>query len=239
MFGTARPVVAVDGDVAALVDLRRRSPRGPCPPVQPERPLEARTFSASISSPLDERRHDAAARRRGGCSCVVCPRWNVDAERLHRAAQALADLGVEERQEARAALDERHLHVHRREHRRVLAADDAAADDEHRLREAIDLEDGVRVVDVLVVERDVRRVVRLRARGHEEHLARDPPGRAAAAGDLDGVGVDEARRRRGGAGTPCRSRFHWMRATSSSRTASLRDRSRGTAASVLSSTLRP
>ena len=82
---------------------------------------------------------------------------------------------------------------HRGEHRRVLAADDAAADDEHRLRQAVDLQDGVGVVDVLVVERDVRRVVRLRAGGDEEHLARQPPRRAAGARDLDGVRVDEAR----------------------------------------------
>ncbi len=116
-----------------------------------------------------------------------------DPHRLHRASEPIGDLGVEEGEQARAALHERHLHAHRSEHRGVLAADHAASHDEHRLGEAIDHEDRVRVVHVLVVEGDVRRVVRARAGGDEEELARHTPRGTAAARDLDGVRVDEAR----------------------------------------------
>ncbi len=81
--------------------------------------------------------------------------------------------------------------MHRGEHRGVLAADDAAAKDRHRLRQAIDLEDRVGVVDVLVLERDAGRVVWRRAGGNEEELARHPA-HAVGCIDLDRVGVDES-----------------------------------------------
>ncbi len=81
-------------------------------------------------------------------------------ERLHRATQALGDLFVEERQETRSSLHERDGDAHRREHRRVLAPDDASTHDDQAPREAVDLQDRVRVVDVFVIEGNVRRMMR-------------------------------------------------------------------------------
>jgi hypothetical protein len=66
--------------------------------------------------------------------------------------------------------------------------------DEHRLREAVDLQDGVRVVDVLVVEGDALRVVRLGAGRDQEEFARDARRAGSRGGEeLDGVRIDEPR----------------------------------------------
>ncbi len=176
--------------VAALVDAhaQRLEPQ----PVGPARPSARREDLLGFDlEAVVERRHDAApldaldALRR-------LPEEERDPERLHRAAKALGDLHVEERKEPRTTFDERHLHVHRGEHRRVLASDDPSADDEHRLRQAVDLEDRVRVVDVFVVEGNVGGVVRLGAGRDEKHLARDASGRSRA-DQLDRVRVHEVR----------------------------------------------
>ncbi len=94
-----------------------------------------------------------------------------DAERRERRLQARAHLRVEERKQTIASFEQRDLDVHRREHRRVLAADHAAADDDHALRQAIEEQDGVGVRDVRA-ERDVRRLKRHGARRDEDHFAR-------------------------------------------------------------------
>ena len=110
-----RAVVAVDVDVAALVDLDadrlEPEPLGPSGAPARREDLLGVDLEAVV-----ERRHDApaldAADARGRPAEV-----ERDAERLHRAAQALGDLVVEERQEPRPPLDERDRDAHRREHR--------------------------------------------------------------------------------------------------------------------------
>ena len=93
-----------------------------------------------------------------------------DAERAHRVGEPLAHLRVQEREQAGARVDQVHLHAERREHARVLAADHAGADHGHRTREAVDAQDPVGVVDVLVVVRDAGRAVRRRAGRDQDHV---------------------------------------------------------------------
>ena len=90
-------------------------------------------------------------------------------------------------------LDQRYLDLQCREHRRVLAADDAAADDDHALGKAIELQDGVGVVDVRIVERDFGRLVRNRAGRDEHELPGHPAWRRPERHDFDRVRIDEAR----------------------------------------------
>ena len=71
--------------------------------------------------------------------------------------QGLADLAVEKLEQSRTALDECHAHAERAEHRSVLGADDAAAHDEHRRRQLLDVQDVVGGKNLAVVEGDVAR----------------------------------------------------------------------------------
>jgi hypothetical protein len=109
--------------------------------------------------------------------------------------EPFGDLRVDEVEEPRALLDDGYLQAERREHRRVLDADDAGTDDEHRRRDVVEEEQTVGVEDRLVVELDGARAVRARSRGDDDLLGAQPPVLGAAAQD-DGVRVDEA----GGAG---------------------------------------
>ena len=107
--------------------------------------------------------------------------------------QRLDDLRVDEREEAGLALDHRHAYADRREDRRVLDADHAGADDRHRRRDALELEDAVRVEHGAAVEVDVRRLHRRRADGDHDLLC----GHAAIAAlgaEVERVLVDEPRR---------------------------------------------
>ena len=54
-----------------------------------------------------------------------------------------------------AAFDQRHLDAQRRHHAGILDADDAAADDDHRLGQLLELQQRVGGEDRLVIERDV------------------------------------------------------------------------------------
>ena len=112
-------------------------------------------------------------------------------EIAHRAVEPLPHLQVQERQEPRSTVDERDLHVHRREHRRVFAADDSGTDDRHRVGEPVDLEHGVRIVHVLVVEGDVVGLERLRAGGDQHELRGDSSRRTSDRAHVDGMSVDE------------------------------------------------
>ena len=85
----------------------------------------------------------------------------------------------------------------RGEDRRVLAADHAAAHDDHAFRNAVHREDGIGIEDGFVVKRNFRRAVRLRAGGDQDHFAAQ--GRAAPCWicDVDGVRVFKTAPRRG------------------------------------------
>jgi hypothetical protein len=92
-----------------------------------------------------------------------------------------------------APVDEGDLHVHGREHGRVLAPDDPCAENGERLGEPIDHQDRVRVVHVLVVEGDIGRLKWLRTRRDEEALRREANRRHAESCHLDRVRIEESR----------------------------------------------
>ena len=79
------------------------------------------------------------------------------------------DVGVDDRQEPRAAIDEGHGDAERGEDRGVLGAHRAAADDNQAARQRLEVEDRLAVVDIGVVERHLGRMVRTRSR-REEHV---------------------------------------------------------------------
>src|SRR5205823_6328738 len=70
--------------------------------------------------------------------------------------------------------------------------DDAAADDNHRLRDLRQVEYFVAVDDVAPVDRDLVRSGRFRSGGDDEYIG-FVPGCSAAALDFDGLRVYEAR----------------------------------------------
>ena len=105
--------------------------------------------------------------------------------------EGLADLAVEEVEHAVALVDHRDLRPERAEHRRVLDADHAGADDDHRARHVVlELEQAVRVDHGPVVEVDGLRARRMGARGDHDPVR---PDRLVVALHLHGVGVDEVR----------------------------------------------
>ena len=101
---------------------------------------------------------------------------------------------VEELERPRPLIDHRHLHAERGEHRRVLDADHARADDDHRPRQLFEAEDRVGGRDGLAVDLHAGRLAGHRADGDEDVLG----GQAACAGRrLHDAACAGPRRRRG------------------------------------------
>ena len=129
---------------------------------------------------------------------VVTDRDDLLAEPERRAAlthekhQGLDHLGVDEVQDRRPGLDDRDLDVERGDHRGVLEADDARADDDEVPGEGLAREELIRVDDPLAVERHRRAVRRPRAAGDEDVLAVQD-GRPVGRVHLDGVRIGELR----------------------------------------------
>jgi hypothetical protein len=78
------------------------------------------------------------------------------------------DLCVRERQQPLSGIDEGHFDSECREDRRVLASDRTSADDDQVREGPINLEHGLRVVNIGIVERDPRRMERA-GPGRDEH----------------------------------------------------------------------
>src|SRR4051812_16135180 len=76
----------------------------------------------------------------------------------------------------------------------VFAADDAAPDDDHLLRDRLDGQQRVAIDDDLAVDVDPVRLLRMRASGDENEFARDAPDVLTEAAHLDGVSVENAGR---------------------------------------------
>ncbi len=116
------------------------------------------------------------------------------AEVAQRELQRAHDLGVAERQQLAARVDDRDLGADGGEDRGVFDADHTGADDHERLRDVVEVEDAVGVDDGLVVELDGGRACGPAAgRDHDRsrihHLAAAVGGR-----DHDRVVVGELRR---------------------------------------------
>ena len=108
--------------------------------------------------------------------------------------EARRKLAVEEGQEPLAALDERHARPEGRENRSVFAADHPTADDRERLRNAVEVQDAVRVLDVGIRERDAAGRQRRRPDRDERGVERQPAGRrAVGVEDADRPAVEESR----------------------------------------------
>ena len=77
--------------------------------------------------------------------------------------QRLDDFGVDEGQQARGLLDDRHPNPERGEDTRILASDNAGADDRQRCREILELQDVVAGKNAIAVQRHPRIARRLGA----------------------------------------------------------------------------
>ena len=93
----------------------------------------------------------------------------------HLVDQLVDDFLVEELERPRPLIDHRHLHAERGEHRRVLDADHAGADDDHRPRQLVEAEDRVGGRDGLAVDLHAGRLA-----GHGADGDQDVGGRQAA-----------------------------------------------------------
>src|SRR5262245_14326852 len=112
--------------------------------------------------------------------------------RAHLVDQLVDDLAIHELQRLLAALDQSHLNPERREHRRVLDADDAGAHHDQGARQLADPDDVVTGDHDLAVGADARRRRRRRADGDDEALGGDGP-RAVGVRDGDRVRSGEPR----------------------------------------------
>ncbi len=97
-------------------------------------------------------------------SCTFSFQWKMMPAALHRRLERLRNFGVEERQQLVAPVDDVDLRAERGEGAGVLAADHARADHRHRLRNAVELQDRVGVVDLALAEGKKRRAARARNR---------------------------------------------------------------------------
>src|SRR5208282_2802326 len=118
--------------------------------VAPTRPVLDKALSVMSSLPL--------ARR-------VRTRFTPFAQMVD---QAFDNLRVDEVEQPRAHIDKRHPHAKRREHARVLAADDAGADYREGARELVELHHVVAGKDVVTVERSARIAGRMSADGQHD-----------------------------------------------------------------------
>ena len=76
----------------------------------------------------------------------------ADAHFRHAGGQGLRNLAIQELQQPVAALDQRDLDAQSLKQARVLAADDAAAGDQHGLGDIADAQNGVGIVDARIFE---------------------------------------------------------------------------------------
>ena len=99
----------------------------------------------------------------------------------HRRLEGAGHLAVEERQQRVPPVDQMHLRPQRGERAGVLAADHPGTDDRQLSRQRLQLEDLVRVVDPVVVERELGRPQGRRPGGDQDVLApQHGPRRVAA-----------------------------------------------------------
>ncbi len=118
----------------------------------------------------------------------------AQAERHARLAQVVLkgfdDLGIDKLEDAAAALDQGHFDAQGAEHRGVLNADHAAADDDHGVRQVLEAQELVGRDDVGGIEGDVVRAGGGGAGGDDHVVGLEEFGRVFA-GDLDGLRVFE------------------------------------------------
>ena len=115
-----------------------------------------------------------------------------DPEVLEAPRHDLGDVLVLEREDARLPIDDVDLRLaEAREHRRVFAADDTGADDDHAARELGPALDVIARHDRLAVDRVLLRDARIGARRDEEVRRLELRRRPIRARDLDRMRVDE------------------------------------------------
>ena len=117
----------------------------------------------------------------------------VDIHRANAPRQGFGQLPVHEGEQLVATFDQMHIDAQRRKHAGVFAADNAAARDQHAVRQVVNVEDGVGIVDPRIMERQDRRVMRIGARGDQEHVALYMRWRCVFRRDRNRVIVDEGR----------------------------------------------
>jgi hypothetical protein len=105
--------------------------------------------------------------------------------------ECIGKLAVEERQQTSPAVDEGDLDAERGEDRGVLGADRAASDDQDPLGEPLEREHRLGVVDVGILERDVRGMVGPGPRCQQDHsCAKRPLPTLGVADDHASVGTE-------------------------------------------------
>ena len=113
-----------------------------------------------------------------------------DAHPAHVVLKRLGDFAVEEAEDLVPAFDERDLHPERRHHAGVLGADDAAADDDHRLGQLVELEEPSEQKTAWSLNGHVLGPGRAGAGRDHEDVGAQALG-VVRAGDLQQVGRDE------------------------------------------------
>jgi hypothetical protein len=114
----------------------------------------------------------------------------VHAELPHGRFQSRRQFGVQERQQAVAAVDQKRRHAQDGEHARVFTADHPGPDHGDRFGHLVYIEQFVRIMDAVVCERDARWPQRVTADGDAHLVPAEVPG-AGRRGHCHRVRVDE------------------------------------------------
>ncbi len=113
----------------------------------------------------------------------------ANAHRFHAGLQGTGNLRVQAADQAVAFLDDRDPDTQRGEDAGVLAADHAAANNQHGLGDFVQGKDRVRIIDARVVERESRRPVGIGARRQQNDLRLNRECGAAFRLDPDGMRI--------------------------------------------------
>ena len=153
MCGTEVRKSLVDLAAARACRPPARCSRSPARPWRPGgRPRRARSRRRS---PCPRRAGSARGPPTDSIASTLLAQAERDVVAAQQVLERLADLAVEEVERAVALVDDRDLGAERAEHRGVLDADHAGADDRHRARHApVELQQAVGVDDRAVVEGD-------------------------------------------------------------------------------------
>ncbi len=159
--------------------------------VEPTRPAAKSSISlATVAAVVEPARHAPPLGRLDAGDRRAEPQRHVAVAQI--VGELLDQLAIDEVEEGRARLDQRHGDVEGAEDRRIFDADHPGPDDGHAARQARQVDDLVRIEDRRAVERHVIGAERVRAAGDEGELGSVDVRFAVLARHLDAVRPDVA-----------------------------------------------